>query len=81
MLNNTRPTAVDTCMRMSLSPQVRDFIWCTSNTAVTAVMRPINIAARLYAEEHCLPNRYNPSDHLPLGAVLKPLEITTNSKI
>jgi CCR4-NOT transcription complex subunit 6 len=48
-----------------------DFLFASATLAVTAVMRPLPSAVRELVRRSGLPNRALPSDHLPLGAVLR----------
>eukprot|EP00887_Chlorella_sp_A99_P005315 scaffold1.g5315.t1 len=48
-----------------------DFIWCSRHMHVSAVMRPLQAEQREYVNKHFLPNRMQPSDHLPLGVILR----------
>ncbi|EFN59287.1 hypothetical protein CHLNCDRAFT_137627 [Chlorella variabilis] len=50
---------------------VLDFIWCSRHMPVAAVMRPLQQELREVVGKCYLPNRWHPSDHLPVGAVLK----------
>ncbi|PSC75824.1 molecular chaperone [Micractinium conductrix] len=50
---------------------VLDFIWCSRHMEVSAVMRPLQPELRPLVEKCYLPNRWHPSDHLPVGAVLR----------
>lgn len=38
---------------------------------VAAVMRPLQPELRELVSKHYMPNRWHPSDHLPIGAVLR----------
>jgi hypothetical protein len=33
-------------------------------------MRPLQLEHRELVERHFLPNRFHPSDHLPIGAII-----------
>lgn len=45
-------------------------LWFSRHLQVAAVMRPLQLELRELVERcHC-PNRFHPSDHLPIGAVL-----------
>lgn len=47
---------------------------------VSAVMRPLQKEQRAYVDKHFLPNRLQPSDHLPLGCILH-LRPSANSSV
>jgi hypothetical protein len=38
---------------------------------LAAVLQPISASHRAYVDRHFLPNEVDPSDHLPIGAVLR----------
>ena len=50
---------------------VLDFIWCSRHMPVSAVLRPLQPELRELVAKHYMPNRWHPSDHLPIGAVLR----------
>jgi CCR4-NOT transcription complex subunit 6 len=50
---------------------VLDFIWCSRHMHVAAVLRPLQWELRPQVDRCFLPNRWHPSDHLPIGAVLQ----------
>lgn len=45
-----------------------DYVWASSQLAVTRVLHPLT---RRDLNQPCFPNPDNPSDHIPLGAVLR----------
>ncbi|KAI3433865.1 hypothetical protein D9Q98_003668 [Chlorella vulgaris] len=50
---------------------VLDYVWSSRHMRVAAVMRPLQQEHRAMVDSSFLPNRVHPSDHLPIGAVLK----------
>lgn len=48
-----------------------DFMWCTAGIGVAAVLRPLPAALRELVQRSGMPNVALPSDHLPIGAVLR----------
>jgi CCR4-NOT transcription complex subunit 6 len=50
---------------------VLDYMWSSRHMRVAAVMRPLQQEHRAMVDSSFLPNRVHPSDHLPIGAVLK----------
>lgn len=50
---------------------VVDFIWASRTLQLAAVLQPISASHRAYVDRHFLPNEKDPSDHLPIGAVLR----------
>jgi hypothetical protein len=53
------------------SAAVLDFLWCSRHMRVEAVMKPLQQELKPLVEKASLPNRVHPSDHLPVGAVLR----------
>ncbi|KAL4424801.1 hypothetical protein ABPG77_000841 [Micractinium sp. CCAP 211/92] len=50
---------------------VLDFLWCSRHMPISAVMRPLQPELRPLVDKCFLPNRWHPSDHLPIGAVVR----------
>ncbi|PNW83119.1 hypothetical protein CHLRE_06g307400v5 [Chlamydomonas reinhardtii] len=48
-----------------------DFIWASCNLEVTALYVPVEARHQGLIAHQALPNQHYPSDHLPIGAVLK----------
>lgn len=50
---------------------VLDFIWAARHMPLVALLRPLQQELRELVNKAYLPNRWHPSDHLPIGAVLR----------
>ena len=50
---------------------VLDFIWAARHMPLVALLRPLQQELRELVNKVYMPNRWHPSDHLPIGAVLR----------